>query len=314
MIRGGAQAATTPDAQRTLGLVLLVGLTLAWGLNWPFLKIATSEIPVIQFRAVSTGLAALALLALARAIGQPMAVPRRHWAPLVAASIFNITSWHLLIAFAVTLMATSGQTAILAFTMPVWAAILGIFVLKERLTPRRVVSLVGGLLAVVLLTWRDLADLRDHLWGVALAVLGAFNWAVGTVIQKRVKWTVGAIPLAGWQMAIGVVPIVVVACFAGPFVWFDASWQALGSALYLTVIAMVFAYYAWFKIVAIFPASVAAIGTLLVPVVGLISGALVLGEAIGWREMAALVLAVLAVALVVLEKPAAAAPRPDPGT
>ena len=91
--------------------------------------------------------------------------------------------------------------------------------------------------------------------------------------------------------------------------WHEASWEAWGSAIYLTAIAMVFAYYAWFRIVTIFPASVAAIGTLLVPVVALVSGAVVLGEAIGWRELTALALAVASVGLVIFEKstpPAAA--------
>lgn len=313
MAQTQAEAIGPAESQRTFGIALLVGLTLAWGLNWPFLKIATSEIPVLQFRAVSTGLAAIALLAIARLSGQPMAVPRRHWGILVAAAVFNITSWHVMIAFAVTLMSSSGQTAIVAFTMPVWAAILGTFVLKERLTQRRLVALAGGLLAVLLLTWRDLADIGDHLWGVGLAVFGAFNWAVGTVIQKRVRWTVASIPLAGWQMSIGVIPIIVIACFAGPFVWHEASWEAWGSAIYLTGIAMVFAYYAWFRIVTIFPASVAAIGTLLVPVVALVSGAVVLGEAIGWRELTALVLAVTSVGLVVFEKPAPKAATPTGG-
>lgn len=308
MAQTGGSAVETADSQRVVGLMLLVGLTLAWGLNWPFLKIATSEIPVMQFRAVSTGIAAIAMLSIARMSGQAMAVPRHHWGPLVAAALFNITSWHVMVAYAVTLMHSSGQTAIVAFTMPVWASILAIFILKERMTLRRAVALAGGMLAVLLLTWRDLANIGDHLWGVGLALFGAINWSIGTVIQKRVRWTIPSIPLAGWQMAIGVVPIIVIACFAGPFVWHKASWAAWGSAIYLTGIAMIFAYYAWFRIVTIFPASVAAIGTLLVPVVGLISGALILNETIGWREMVALVLAVASVGLVVFEKPRRASP------
>lgn len=303
MTQAGVNALTPTGSQRPLGIALLIGLTLAWGLNWPFMKIALSEIPVWQFRAVSTGLAAAALLLVARVSGQAMAIPRRHWPILVVAALFNITSWHLLIAFGVKLM-PSGQAAILAFTMPIWAAILGSLILNEALTLRRIAALSSGLAAILLLSWRELANIEAHLLGVGLILLGAFNWAVGTIIQKRVKWTIASIPLAGWQLAIGVVPIIAVALFSGPFVWHKVSWEALGSAAYLTIVAMVFAYYAWFRIVTIFPASVAAIGTLLVPVVALLSGALILGETIGWREAAALVLAIVAVAIVIFEKPA----------
>ncbi|MEM7188675.1 MAG: EamA family transporter [Pseudomonadota bacterium] len=60
--------------------------------------------------------------------------------------------------------------------------------------------------------------------------------------------------------------------------------------LYLVTVPMVFCQWAFLKVVRIFPAAVAAIGTLAVPVVGVYSSALVLGEPVGWAEFAALVL------------------------
>ena len=59
-------------------------------------------------------------------------------------------------------------------------------------------------------------------------------------------------------------------------------------------------YFAWFNVVQIFPAGVAAIGTLMTPIVGVVSGIVVLGEAFGLRDLVALVLIVGAVALVLL--------------
>jgi drug/metabolite transporter (DMT)-like permease len=65
-------------------------------------------------------------------------------------------------------------------------------------------------------------------------------------------------------------------------------------------VALVFAYFAWFKIVTLFPASVAGIGTLLTPVVGMLSGAVVLGEPFGLREIAAVLLIGSALVLVLI--------------
>jgi drug/metabolite transporter (DMT)-like permease len=62
----------------------------------------------------------------------------------------------------------------------------------------------------------------------------------------------------------------------------------------------------WFKVVSLFPATIASIGALVTPVIGRGSSALLLGEPIGWREVAALGLVLSAVALVIFRP----APRP----
>ncbi len=77
---------------------------------------------------------------------------------------------------------------------------------------------------------------------------------------------------------------------------------------YTIFIATVFCYYAWFKLVSIFPANVASVGTLLTPVVSLLAGAAAFAEPLGWRELAAVVLVLSAVALVLLRRTPAPAP------
>ena len=124
-----AAAGQGATSNRQLGVFLLIGLSMGWGFNWPFLKIVVSEIPIWQFRTVTTTLAAVAMLAMARAMGMPMRIPREHMPVLVIAALFNITSWHALIAYGVTML-NAGQAAIVAFTMPVWA------IVKDMNTPR----------------------------------------------------------------------------------------------------------------------------------------------------------------------------------
>jgi drug/metabolite transporter (DMT)-like permease len=281
---------------------MLVGVALGWGLNWPAMKVIVGEVPPWQFRAVTGVAGAVLLLGLARLLSQRLHVPREQWLPLVAAALFNVTSWFVLIAYGVKLMA-SGHASILGFTMPIWAALIGMVALGERMNARRIVSLAMGAAGVAILLSHDFAALGASPLGALVTLAGAFNWAIGVHVQKRVNWAVGPLALAGWQVAIGTVPIVIIALFAEPFVYHRASWPVIGATIYLVIYALAFCYYAWFQVVRIFPTHISAIGSLLVPIVGVTSSSLILGEPFGWREMGALVLVVGAVALVMIQPP-----------
>ena len=76
--------------------------------------------------------------------------------------------------------------------------------------------------------------------------------------------------------------------------------------MFLILLPMVLGFWAWFRLVSLVPAGVASLSVIAVPVVGMTSGALLLGEEIGWREGAALVLVVGALATVM--------PRPGGGS
>ncbi|MBI3453204.1 MAG: DMT family transporter [Rhodospirillales bacterium] len=282
-----------------LGLMLLVGLSVGWGLNWPVLKIALTEIPPWTLRSGSCVIAGLCLLALARLSGAPLRPAAGEWRKVAISALFNIAVWQMLIAFAVMLM-PSGRAAVIGFTMPLWATLIGVMLFGEKITGDFALALALGIGGILVLLSRDLATLGGSPLGVLLALGASVAWACGTVYQKRQNWTLRTIPLAGWQLIIGSVPIM----FATPFLerpfTGPVSWLALLAFAYLTLVALVFAYFAWLKIVALFPPGIPAIGTLLVPVIGVISGALILGEPFGWREIAALLLVSAALTLVLI--------------
>ena len=126
----------------------------------------------------------------------------------------------------------------------------------------------------------------------ALFMLGAaVTWGFGTVLFKKFTWTAPVAALVGWQLLVAMVPISIVAVATEPFPDFTAlSVPAIISLVYLFTIPMVFCQWAYFKVVMIFPAAIAAMGTLAVPIVGVYSSALILGEPVGWQELVALVL------------------------
>ncbi|HUI18173.1 MAG TPA: DMT family transporter [Alphaproteobacteria bacterium] len=293
-----------------LGWLLLAAVSLFWGTNWVALKLSLVEIPVWQYRAVTSEISGAVLLLFARLGGHPLRVPRHTWGPLLLGALFNTTAWQILIAFGVKLIAAS-EAAILAYTMPIWSTILAALFLGERLTLRLLAALALAMAGIGVLLSPGVAQLGQSPLGVALTLGAALSWALGTFVQKRVVWPIPVLAVAGWQLVLGGAPFVVVTLAWEPIVMQNASAVALWAMVYTVALPLLFCQYAWLKVVSLFPASIASIGTVLVPIVGVLSGALVLGEAIGWREIAALLLVLASLVLVVLT-PAAASARQSP--
>lgn len=280
--------------------MLLGAITVFWGTNWVALKIALSEIPVWQYRALTCGVGGLALLGLARLGGHSLRVPTAAWRPLLLGAVFNVTGWHVLSAYGVRLLG-SGEASVVSYTMPVWATLLGVFVLGERLTRRIVAALALSVVGILALLSNSLEALGAAPLGVLLMLSASVSWATGTIVQKRVAWPMPVIAVAGWQLLIGALPILLVAVMSEPYRLGQASDTALWALLYTLLLPLIFCYYAWYKVVSLFPASIASIGTVLVPVVGMLSGALVLDEPLGWRKVTALLAVAVAIALVLSE-------------
>jgi len=270
------------------------------------MKIIVSEVSVWEFRALSGILGGLLLLGLAIAVGRSSGeawkTPREQWLPLGLATLFNVTSWFVLIGFGVSMMG-AGHAVIMAFTMPLFAAAFGVVFLRETMTRRRLAALVLGMAGIAVLMSHDFAAIGAEPLGFAFILAGAALWAVGVLIQKHTPWKIGVLALGGWQILLGSLPIVAVWLALAEFTYGRASAEVWWSSAYLVLVALVFSYFAWFSVVKIFPAGVAAIGTLLVPIVGVASGVVVLGESFGLRDLIALVLIVGAVALVLIVPP-----------
>jgi len=287
-----AEHGAAADAQHLppSGYVLLSALTLFWGLNWPTAKIVLGEMPVWTFRSLCLVIGGCVLLAIARLGGRSLRVPTSEIRPLLLCALFNVVGWHLFSAYGISLI-ESGRAAIIAFTMPIWAAVMGWFVLGERLTRSGVLGLALGVLGLAVLIGPDLASLGTAPLGSLFMLGAAVSWAAGTVSMKKFRWSIPVGVLAGWQLTAGAVPVVLGALIfdriPNPAEISPEVWVALA---YVLALPMVFCHWAWFSIVRLFPAAMAAAGTLAIPVVGVISGALMLGEPVGWREITALLL------------------------
>ncbi len=287
-------------------LVLLVILTLVWGTNWPLFPLAVREISVWTFRAVSLLVAGLVLLAVAKARGQSLLIPRRHWPAIVMATFTFLVVWNIASTYSAVLI-PSGQSAVLGFTMPLWAGLISWLVLGERPTRRLLVAIGLGSVAVTLLMVPNFRAYANAPLGLALGLLAAVGWAVGTLILKRRVIDVPATVLTGWQLLLAALPITIGALLLGDGHWFVPSWQSIAVITWITLVPMCVGNVSWFAIVGLLPANVAGLSSVMVPVVAMVSGAIVHGEPLGPMQLAAMACSVAAIWLALL-KPRAPVP------
>ncbi|MCC7427560.1 MAG: DMT family transporter [Alphaproteobacteria bacterium] len=287
---------------------MLVLVALGWGFTWPVVRYLLSEFAPITMRALMclVAIAGLGLTAIAH--GDSLRIARRHWGSLAAASFLNMTVWILGTTYGVALLSAS-EAVILAYTTPVWVAIIAWPVLGERPTGRRLLALALGLAGVFLvMAGRDgagpattatgaEADFMLRLIGGAATITGSIGFALGTVLTKRARWNIGVVSATFWQTLIGTVPVAILAPIIehqplGPVSL--TAWLVLAAQ---GLIGLCGCYLLWFRALTILPAGVQSIGSLMVPVFGVLISAVWLAEPITLAKLAALGLTLAGVAL-----------------
>jgi drug/metabolite transporter (DMT)-like permease len=293
----------TEQAIPRRALVLMVVLTLVWGTNWPLFVFAVQEISVWTFRAVAVTMAGLALLAVARLRGLSLVVPREYWPTICVGTFFYLVIWNIASTYSAILI-PSGQSAVLGFTMPLWSALISWAVLGERLGGRLLLAMVLGCAAVLLLMVPGLDAYARAPLGFALGLVAGLGWAIGTLVLKRGNVKVNALVLTGWQLLLAAVPTAIGALVLAEGPWFMPSWQTVVVVSYIALVPMSIGNAAWFSIVGMLPVNIAGLSAVMVPIVAMLSGALVHGEPLGPVQWAAMACTVASLSLVLLKPPA----------
>ena len=206
--------------------------------------------------------------------------------------------------------AGAGKVAVLTYTMPFWLLLLAWAFLSERIHGVQwlavALSFVGLMLVVA--PWQI-----DGMASSLLTVAGGFAWAASAVVIKLLQRChhVDILSLTAWQMAIGSLPLVAIAVLTyggGP------DWTAdfvLGLA-YNVVLANTLAWLLWLYALRTLSAGAAGLGTLAIPVVGVLSAWLQLGEQPSAVEAVGMALIVGALAILAARGLAAGRHQPTP--
>lgn len=294
-----SMAATDYRPVRLIGLGCLVVTAFGWGLNWPATKFLLEQCPPLTARGIAGLVAGLALAGIALARGETLTVPPRLRLRLVASALLNVSAWMGLTTLSL-LWLNAGEAATLAYTMPVWAALLAWPILGERLGLHRIMALVLGISGVAVLLGGNVFHAEtDKLPGVAIALTAAMLFALGTVLSKRWPLVMDPIAMTAWQVGIGCTVLLVASLVLEHPHLLEMHWFGWAALTYTAVVSLGICYLMWFAALRRLEASTAAIGTLLTPIVGVLASAIALGEPLLFPQFVSLALVVSGIMLAV---------------
>jgi len=289
-------------------LVILLLLTVIWGINWPVMKLGVTDYPPLTFRTLSMigGLPVLAAALLA--LNVPFRVARRDWPQLLLLTATNMLVWHVCIILALKNL-SSGRAAILGYTMPVFSALIGSWLFSARLATRGWIGVSAAALGVGLLLWHELTGLAGRPAGVLLALFAAATWALGTQLIRRTTIEAATLTLSFWMTAITTVVMAMLAVLFEQPQWKVPDPPTAWAIAFNAVLIFGFAQAAWFSLARSLPPLASTLSVMLIPVVGVFSGALWLHEVLHWQDHAAVLLMVAAIASVLWPQKKKLAPQ-----
>lgn len=278
-------------------LAILVVLTLVWGVNWPVMKLGVTHYPPLTFRALSMWLG-LPVLGLAMVFMKvPFRIPRQHWRELFWLAATNMFVWHVCIILALRTL-SSGRAAILGYTMPIFSAVLGALLFASPLGRRGWIGVSAAALGVTLLLWHELTHLAGRPVGVLLALTAAAFWALGTQTLRRTRMEVPALTISFWMTVMTAVLMATLSVTFETPQWRMPDTGETWAILYNAVLIFGFAHAAWTFLAKTLPPVASTLSVMMIPVLGVFSGAVWLREPVHWQDWAAVLLMVVAIASV----------------
>ncbi|MDL2285059.1 DMT family transporter [Oxalobacter sp. OttesenSCG-928-P03] len=286
-------------------ILLLIALTLFWGLNWPVMKFGVTRIPPVTFRVMGMFCSLPVMWFFARRMNESIALPKKHILPLIRLSIPNILVCQTLMIIGVRML-SSGRAAILCYTMPIWAVIFASLLFREKLSRTALFGILCASAGALLLLSSEFSTLSSNAAGTLIMLAAAAIWGYGTVQLKRRQIPIPTSSLTFWMIAFSASVMAVIA-----LIFEHASWQApepleWAAILYNAVFVFGVATTIWNKMARTLPPFASGLSIMMVPVVGVFSGAWILSETPHWQDYAAMLL-ILASMSTVLLKPGTSA-------
>ncbi|WP_244193847.1 DMT family transporter [Bordetella genomosp. 12] len=263
--------------RRAFALLLLIAL--CWGLNWPLGKMLLEHLPPLWVVLLRSALGTLALGGLCLARGRLVWPRRGDWPLILAVGGLHMTAFSALVSVGLT-QVSAGRAVLLAYTTPLWVLPLAALTLHERPTWPQWLGASMALLGLLVLFQPADFDWADgRAWrGNGLLLLGAMCWSGSMVYIRAHRWVTPPFELTFWQALLATLLLLpVVLAIEGP-PRFVVSAQDLALLVYGGVFAIAVAYWALTTVNRAMPSGLTSLGLLFVPVVGIFSSQLLLGE------------------------------------
>jgi drug/metabolite transporter (DMT)-like permease len=273
---------------RRIGIVFLIVTATGWALGWSAIKVLLQTWPPLFARGLAGVVASIGLAAFALSRGESLKVPRVAFPRLAFAAFTNVFAWMGFSSLSIRWVSVP-EAILLVFTMPIWATLFAWPLAAQPPTARSIMALLLGLAGVVvLLSGQDFSAANGAALGVAFALGAAVLFALGGVLNGAPQ---PLPPFAGvaWQVGLGCLPMVALGLVERPILSAMTP-VGLGMFAYTAVIGMGVCYLTWFATLRRLPPATASVGILLVPLIGIVSSALLIGEPLDLRELLAVAL------------------------
>jgi drug/metabolite transporter (DMT)-like permease len=268
-----------------------------WGSTYLAIKVGVGELPPFLFAGLRFFAAGVLLLAIARALGDPL--PRRagDWRTLAIVGLFLLTGGNSFVVWAEQ-YTPSGVASVFVVTVAIWTAFFDAIIPggSGDLNWRVVAGLLLGFLGTALLVGASPAEiLKADLRGPLALTFASASWSLGSVYAKRHPTEVSPYIAASIQMIVGGAVVALVGTALGEWSSWHLSLKGVGAIAYLVVFGSILGYSAYAY--ALRHASATIVGTYAYvnPVIAVLLGWLLLSEPITARTIVAMTLIVVAV-------------------
>ncbi|HET6461755.1 MAG TPA: EamA family transporter [Syntrophales bacterium] len=273
-------AKTTSETIAGKPILALAIMSAIWGYNWVVMKEALRFCDPFVFATLRVFPGAICLLGILIWIKKDWRPRQVMWT--VVLGLMSTTAGSGLPLWALA-GGAAGKTAVLLYTMPFWAILFAWPVLGERITGLEWLAVILAFVGLALIVAVDAVG--ANLWSSILAVIAGISWAGSAIVTRIMRRDpeFDVLAVTTWQMVYGMVPLIIISALmpSPPVQWTTVFITAL---LYNIILVIGVAFLLWFYVLERLQAGMATMGTLVTPVIALVSARIQLGEIPSSRE------------------------------
>ncbi|MBL1438176.1 MAG: DMT family transporter [Rhodobacteraceae bacterium] len=280
-------------------LIMGLSFVLMWSSAFTSARIAVAYASPLLLLSVRFLLSGLLAMAIAKMLGQRIALTRKQWLAVVLFGLLQ-NGIYLGANFVAMQWIEAGLAAIIASLLPLLVALLSWMFLKERLPALAVLGLLAGLAGVLIIMWSRLSGGADAL-GVALAFMGVGALSIATLLVRGAVSSGNVLMVVGLQMLVASAALfpVSLAFETWHVVW---TWQLITAFIYTTLVPGVLATLVWFLLVNRIGAIRASSFHFLNPFLGVAIAAVFVGETLSGQDIIGVLVITAGIVAVQLSK------------
>jgi drug/metabolite transporter (DMT)-like permease len=295
MAGGGEGAKAAPPA---ILYVYLAVIVTSWAGNWPLMKLALAGAPPLPFVLLRLSGALALLVPLLAALREPLLPAPGERLALAWVGLLQIAGFMIcgIVGLAIV---PAGRAIVLAYTMPLWAIPIGLWIWPEGLGRRQLGGAAVGFAGLALFMNPGLVDWADRraLAGTAMLLASAICWALGSCLYRRRVWRSPFWTQTFWQLAVSLVPVAAVALPAAAHASIRWSPGLVAILAYNWIVTTALGYFLWNRVLSMMSAAVAGQVVALTPVGGFLLSIAIFGGAVGGGDVVGILLIVAGIVL-----------------